>query len=141
MTGQGHVKRYSEAYKLHVIKDMEEHALTNAETVKKYGLSNSCLLHQWLKKYGKYQLLKRIVRIEMPSSKSPYDEIKELKAEKQKLETALAQSHMKNLVLESMIEIAEEKYQLSIKKKHGTKPLKERGLKNLKQRLINYVKP
>ena len=123
--GQGHQKRYSEAFKLHVIEDMEKNALSNAETIKKYGLNSSSLLHLWLRKYGKYHLINRIVRIEMPKEKSPYDIIKDLKKEKQKLESALAQSHIKNLALESMIEVAEEEFQIQIKKKLGIRLLKE----------------
>jgi hypothetical protein len=104
---------------------MERNALSNAETVKKYGLNSASLLNLWLKKYGKNHLIQRIVRIEMPEEKSPYEIIKELKKEKQKLESALAQSHLKNLVLETMIEVAEEKYKIPIKKKLGVKQLKE----------------
>lgn len=132
MKGRGHIKRYSEAFKLHVIEDMEKNALSNAEIVKKYGLNSAGLLHLWLKRYGKYHLIQRIVRIEMPEEKSPYDIIKELKKEKQELESALAQSHIKNLALESMIEVAEEEFQIEIKKKLGTKELKEQKA-NVKQ--------
>ena len=85
MKGQGHKKHYSEAFKLHVIEDMEKNALSNAEIVKKYGLNSASLLHLWLRKYSKYHLIQRIVRIEMTQEKSPYDIIKELKKENKSL--------------------------------------------------------
>jgi|WetSurMetagenome_2_1015567.scaffolds.fasta_scaffold1218271_1 transposase len=129
--GRGKIIRYSEAFKLHVIEDMDKNGLTQAEVVKKYGLSHHSVLHEWLAKYAKH-LLHRIVRIQMPKEKNPYDEIKELKKEKQKLESALAQSHLKNLVLESMIEVAEEEFQIPIKKNFGKKQLKELKQKTLK---------
>jgi transposase len=89
MPGGGHIKRYSEAFKLHVIEDMEKNALSKPETVKKYGLNSASLINLWLKRYNKYHLIKRRVRIEMPNEKSPYDIIKELKKEKQELECIL----------------------------------------------------
>ena len=49
------------------------------------------------------------------------DRIKELEREKQKLEAALAQAHLKIITLESTIESAEEIYKIDLKKKSGTK--------------------
>jgi len=123
--GRGYIVRYSEAFKRKVVEDVEKNHITQAEAVKKYGLSHNSMVHLWIKKYGKNHLLHRIVRIQMPTDKNPNDIIKELKKEKQKLESALAQSYVKNLALESMIEVAEEEFQIPIKKKLGKKQLKE----------------
>ena len=121
LKGRGYVTRYSEAFKQKIIKEVEEGSSSKSEIIKKYGLNRHSLLHSWLRKYGKNHLLNKIVRIQMPQEKSVYDEIKKLKKEKQKLESALAQSHLKVMAFETLIEVAEEKYQIDIKKKIGTK--------------------
>jgi hypothetical protein len=56
----------------------------------------------------------RIVRIEMPNER---DRIKELEKEKRALESALAQAHMKIILLESTVEVLEEKAGVKVKKK------------------------
>ena len=57
----------------------------------------------------------------MPDEINPSDIIKQLKAEKQQLESALAQSQLKVICLESLVEVAEEQYGIDIKKKFGTR--------------------
>jgi hypothetical protein len=64
-------------------------------------------------------MLPKVVRVETPGE---VDRIKALLAEKQKLESALAQSQLKVLALEELIKVAEETYHLDIKKKPGRKP-------------------
>ena len=55
----------------------------------------------------------------MPDEVTPNEIIKELKAEKQQLESALAQSQLKVIALESLVEVAEEQFGIEIKKKLG----------------------
>lgn len=114
---QGITKRYSIAFKQKVISEIEEGKYTQGESSKIYGISQSGI-HYWLKRYGKYKLLNKIVRIEM---KGEQDRIKQLEKEKRALESALAQSHLKTLYLESLVEIAGEKYGIDLKKKNDTK--------------------
>lgn len=120
MAGQS--KRYSEAFKLQVLSDIEGGHMTPAEAVRKYGLSHCSMINYWSKRYCKPHLLRKVVRIEMPTEPSQNDIIKQLKAEKQKLESALAQSQLKVMALESLIEVAEDHYQIDIKKNSGLKP-------------------
>ena len=54
----------------------------------------------------------------MPDEK---DKIKELERQKQQLESALAQAHLKIMCLESTIECVEEQYKIDVKKTFGTK--------------------
>ncbi len=46
--------------------------------------------------------------------KDEKDKFKELERQKQQLESALAQAHLKNLCLESLIECVEEHYQVDV---------------------------
>jgi len=117
MSGRGSNTRYSLAFKQKVISEIENGIYTLADAKRVYGVSETSMYH-WLRKFGKDHLINRIVRIEM---RGEADRIKELEKAKQKLETALAQAHLKILVLESTIESAEELYKVDFKKKFGMK--------------------
>ena len=52
--------------------------------------------------------------------KGEKDKIKELEKQKQQLESALAQAHLKIITLESTLECVEEHYNIDVKKNFGT---------------------
>ena len=116
----GTITRYSEAFKRKVIEEIEQGRVTQGEAMRKYGIRGSVTIRYWLKRFGKNHLLNRVVRIEMPTENNPQEIIKQLKAEKQQLESALAQSQLKVLCLENLVEVAEEEFGLDLKKKYGT---------------------
>ena len=117
MAGQGQNLRYSLAFKQKVISEIEEGIYTISEASRVYKVSTKSI-YNWLNEFGKDHLINRIVRVEM---RDEADRIKALEKEKQELERALAQAHLKILALESTIESAEEKYKIDFKKKSGTK--------------------
>ena len=123
----GYSKRYSEAFKLQVLSEIEGGHLTPAQAVRKYGLSHCSMINYWSKQYRKPHLLRKVVRIETPTEPTQNDILKQLKAEKQKLESALAQSQIKIIALESLIDVAEDHYQIDIKKNSGLKPREPRS--------------
>ena len=116
------VIRYSEAFKQKVIQEIENRSLTPAEARRKYDIA-AATVHHWIRRFKKYHLLRRVVRVEMPEEIKPSDIIKKLKREKQELESALAQTQLKLIAAESLVEVAEQHYQIDIKKKFGTKLL------------------
>ncbi len=124
------IRRYSEAFKRQVIEEIEEGRLNKAEAREKYGIRGQSTIHYWLKRFGKNHLFNRVLRIEMPTENNPQDIIKQLKREKQQLESALAQSQLKVIALESLVEVAEEEFGIEIKKKLGTGPLNGQGRKS-----------
>ena len=80
--------RYSEAFKRHVVKEIEEGKFNSLREAKeKYGIKGEVTINRWLKKYGKEHLLPRKVRIEMPDEQNT---IKQLKKKIKQLEKALA---------------------------------------------------
>ena len=117
MSGRGNNIRYSTAFKHKVIKEIELGNYTILQASRVYDVSLRTL-YVWIEKLGKDHLINRVVRVEM---RNESDRIKELEKEKQALETALAQAHLKIIALESTIESAEDLYKLDIKKKSGTK--------------------
>ena len=120
--GPDTVIRYSDAFKQKVIQEIETRQLTPAEIVRKYDVSAN-VINYWLKRFGKRYLLKKVVRVEMPGEIKQTDIIKQLKQEKQQLESALAQTQLKLIAAESLVEVAEKHYKIDIKKKFGTKLL------------------
>ena len=61
------------------------------------------------------------------------DKLKELERQKRELESALAQSHLKNLCLEALIECVEERYEVHVKKTFGQKAQKKSSSKSKKR--------
>lgn len=110
--------RYSTAFKQKVISEIESGKLTIAEARRIYDIKGCGTIQYWIKKYGKNHLLNKVVRIEMKDEK---DRVKELERQKQELESALAQSQLKVLCLESLIESVEEHYNIDVKKNFGSK--------------------
>ncbi|MFQ5448944.1 MAG: transposase [Saprospiraceae bacterium] len=122
MSGQRIIKRYSIAFKQKVVSEIESGKLTVSGARKVYDITGIGTIENWLKKLGKSHLLNKVVRIEMLDEK---DKIKELEREKSALESALAQTQLKLLAMESLLETAEEHYGLDfqeIKKNVGMKP-------------------
>jgi transposase-like protein len=115
------IKQYSLAFKQMVVSQIESGKFTISEAKRTYDIGGCATIPKWLKKFGKDHLLNKVVRIEM---KGERDRIKELERQKRELESALAQEHLKNICLESLIECVEEHYQIDVKKNFGDKQLK-----------------
>jgi transposase len=112
-------ERYSETFKMHVVSEVEMGRLTIAEANRKYNIAGHTTVSKWCRKYGKSTNnrtnLKGAVMI-----KEEHEIIRlhnEIKALKESLEDA----RMKNVVLNTMIDIAEKKLEIPIRKKYGAK--------------------
>lgn len=111
------LRRYSLAFKQKIVSEIESGKFTIAEAQHVYDITGAATIQNWLKKLGKSHLLNTIVRIEM---KGEAQKIRELKKQKQQLESALAQAQLKIICLESTIEAAEEELGIELKKKSVT---------------------
>lgn len=120
------VIRYSQAFQQKVVSEIESGKFTIAQARRIYDIKGKSTVNYWLNKFGKNHLIAKVVRIEMKDEK---DKLKQVEREKHQLESALAQAHLKILCLESLIDCAEDHYQVDIKKKFDTqqsdKPLKK----------------
>jgi transposase len=114
--------RYSAAFKQKVVSEIESGKIRIEDARRIYGISGGSTIQEWIKKLGKNHLLSKVVRIEMRDEK---DRIKGLEKEIRKLKTTLADEHIKNIALESLIEVADEHYSIDIKKNFGGKESKE----------------
>ena len=116
--------RYSEAFKRSVVAEVESGRYTALEAAAAHVVHFG-QVYSWLKRFGGPDSQTRIMRIEMPDERN---RIKELEKEKRALESALAQAHMKIILLESTVEVLEEK--AGTKKKTATPSSSEPGPKD-----------
>jgi transposase-like protein len=115
------VLRYSLAFQQKVVREIESGELSIGDARRLYDIRGCETIQKWIRKLGKNHLLSKVVRIEMKDEK---DRVNELEKRIRQLESALADEHIKNAVLESLVEIARDKYGIDLKKKSGQAPSK-----------------
>jgi len=85
--------RYSEAFKMQVLRELEEGRFTDRAAVKRaYGIRGQATVTKWALQYGKAHLLGKVVRVEKPEE---IDEKRQLRQRVRELEKALADAHLK----------------------------------------------
>ena len=89
------VIRYSEAFKMEAVRELESQGLTIIAVRRKYGIKGAGTVESWIRKYGNGTRGK-VMLVQRPEE---IDELKQLKARVRRLETALADSNV-DLVLE-----------------------------------------
>jgi transposase len=94
--------------------------LTERQACEKYGLSLK-LIRQWRRSYYKHRILPHLTTSPMKSKKSQNEDIKTLKARLASAEKAYEEEKIKARAYEIMINIAEEQFDLPIRKKCGPK--------------------
>ena len=86
------VVRYSEAFKLQVVLELETGKLGCIfEARKRYAIKGIGTVDRWVRKYGKNHLLKKVVRVESTNER---DQLTELKKKNRELESALSDAHL-----------------------------------------------
>ena len=88
--GQNHGIRYSEAFKMALVRELEEQDLPFEHVRRKYGILGSYTVQKWVHQYGNGTRGKRI-RVERPEEIS---ELKRLRERVRRLESALADAHI-----------------------------------------------
>ena len=102
---------YTLGFKLAVVDEVEKGELTYKRAQNKYGIQGRSTVLVWLRKLGTLDWSKPKVHfVSTPKQKTPDQRIKELEA-------ALQQERDKNLLLNTIVEIAEKQYGISIRKK------------------------
>ncbi len=103
-------KDYTLAFKLSVVEEVEKGDLNYRQAQRKYGIQGASTVLAWLRKHGNLDWTTPKNFDVPPQEMTPEQRIKEL-------ETALELEKQKNLLLTTVINIAEQQYGLSIKKK------------------------
>lgn len=116
MSVQHHsIIRYSLSFKKMVVKQIEE-GLEIEAARRRYGIGGGSTIQRWIRKFGKHQLLNKVVHIQTMEEK---DRVKELEAEIKKLKMALADSLLAQRCLETVIDEANKEYKTDLKKNFG----------------------
>lgn len=93
--GQNIGIRYSESFKMAIVRELEEQDLPCEHVRRKYGIKGSSTVQRWVRQYGNGSRGIRI-RVEKPQE---IDELKRLKERVRRLESALADANI-DLALE-----------------------------------------
>jgi transposase len=116
--------RYSEDFKLTVLRDYYESGSSLNSTAKKWGLSCYGLIVSWSRRYpidSKSLSLSRQLIDETMKKHAPKTKEDELEARIKELEKALEYEKLKSLAYSTMIDIAEKEFNIPIRKKPGTR--------------------
>lgn len=87
--------RYSEAFKMEVVRELEQEGVSFIYLEKKYGIWGRGTIRRWVSQYGNGSRGK-VIRVQKPEE---IDELKRLKERVRRLETALADANV-DLALE-----------------------------------------
>jgi transposase-like protein len=82
--------RYSEAFKMSVVQELERSGLAFGEVARKYGIAGSATIQIWVRKYGNGSRGK-VIRVEKPEE---IDQKKQLKERVRALEQAVGSLHI-----------------------------------------------
>lgn len=121
--------RYSLAFKQKVVSEIEAGKFSVSQARRIYDISVPTL-YRWIRTLGKGHLIAKIVRVEMKDEKNKF---KELRQKNQQLESALAQTQLKLLLAEAMLESVEAHYQIDVKKTFGLTASSARSSKSRKR--------
>ncbi len=107
---------FTEAFKRHVVFEVESGRITKCDASRRYGISGHSTILKWCLKYG--------ITIPPNGDKSMQDkdfelmrQANEIKALKNELEDA----RFTNMVLDTLVDVAERELHIPIRKKYGAK--------------------
>lgn len=107
---------YSEAFKRHVVDEVESGKLSMTAARLKYDIGGKMTVKNWRVKYARL----RAKRTEESMASSEKEAALERRV--RELERSLSTAHLKIESLETLVEVAEEELGIDIQKKSGTKP-------------------
>jgi transposase len=108
--------RYSISFQQKVVREIEQEGMPVEQIKRRYGIKGGHTVQKWVRKFGKNNLLNKVVRIETMEEK---DRIKQLEQEIKKLKMALADSMLEKRCLEVLIDEANKEYKTDLKKNFG----------------------
>ncbi len=111
---------YTEAFKMHVVREVEEGKITQEEANRRYGILGHSTILKWSRKYGrhKYTGSRGTGRTVMEERDI---ELLRLRNEIHELKQELEAARIKNVVLETLVDVAERELHIPIRKKYGAK--------------------
>lgn len=129
------VNRYSMAFKLRVVEDVESGLLNAEEARKLYGIGGRNTVHEWIAQYGKNLRLGKKVYI---MTKDEEIELIRLKREVKLLHKALENAMLREQTYETLIEKVEQEHGIEVKKNLSAK-LSEMSRRRLNDSLDDEI--
>ena len=117
------VKRFPDELKLRVVKEYLSTGISQKELKLKYGFSGNSTIYNWISKFDipkpddDFFKKQEVMSKEIRKSKSELDQEARIK----QLESELAYEKLRTEALSTMIDIAEDRFKIPIRKKSGTK--------------------
>jgi transposase len=117
------VNHYTDEFKLRVVKEFLSTDITQRELKLKYGFKGGSTLYKWISKFDipkpddEFFKKQGVMSKEVKKSKSEI----ELESRIEKLEAELEHEKLRTEALSTMINIAEDRFNIPIRKKSGTK--------------------
>ena len=105
-------KRYSEAFRIQVVREYEREGMSLTKLHQRYGVSIPTL-KKWIAKYSTQGLRYQLMTIQTPEER---DQVKELKAEIAQLKMVVADLTLEKAILEGTIAVIEDEYGIEVKK-------------------------
>jgi len=117
---------YSEALKRYVVDEVERGKMNQVEANERYGILGHSTILKWQRRYGKAAGGKtRMMRTNAMTEQEI--ELIRLRKENEALKRDLADERFKNIVWETMVEVAERELKIPIRKKYGAKRSVRKG--------------
>ena len=111
---------YTEAFKRHVVQEVERGRVTQCQASRKYGILGHSTILKWCRKYG---IMSHIHSVKVKRGvMTEQDRVLHLlRNENKALKHELEESRFKNVVLETLVDVAEQELHVPIRKKYGAK--------------------
>lgn len=100
--GENHGLRYSEAFKMSIVREIEQRDLPLEEVRRRFGIKGKTTVLQWVRKYGNGARGMRM-RVEKPEE---INELQRLRARVRQLESALADANIDAALERAYTELA-----------------------------------
>jgi len=110
------IKRYSEAFRIQVVREYEESGSSIYELHKRYNIGKTTI-QKWITRYSKEGVRHRLMIIQ---SAEEQNHIKELEERIQQQEKLISRLALDKLMLESTLEVMERDYGIDVKKSAST---------------------
>ena len=111
--------QYSDEFKNQVVQEVLSGQISAEAAKRKYGIRSSTSIMNWIRKF-KAQRPKKLFMAKQPKKTK-----EQLELEIEQLKHQLEYERLKNEVLDTMIDIAEEEFKIPIRKKPGAKRSKK----------------
>lgn len=118
MNGSG--GRFTEALKRHVVREVETGRISQSEACRRYGILGHSTVLKWCRRYGNH-LPPRTLGLRSRIMNEQEIELLQLQNEIKALKHELEDARFKNIVLETLVDVAERELKIPIRKKFGAK--------------------